>query len=65
MFWVIQSNVSLTKKRTSADFDFAMATTSLPVLFECAAGYALFNVLEADEIATLLQEVASRFYILS
>lgn len=36
-----------------------MATTSFYVLFESAAGYALFSVLESEEISTLAQEVQS------
>jgi nucleolar protein 56 len=34
-----------------------MATTSFYVLFESAAGYALFSILESDEISNLVAEV--------
>eukprot|EP01035_Chromulina_nebulosa_P020860 gene20860-27036_t len=34
-----------------------MATTSFHVLFESASGFALFNVIESDEIGSLLNEV--------
>lgn len=34
-----------------------MSTTSFYVLFESAAGYGLFSVLECDEITTLIEEV--------
>ena len=34
-----------------------MSTTSFHVLFESASGYALFSVLEGEEVAPLLEEV--------
>jgi hypothetical protein len=34
-----------------------MTTTSFHVLFESASGFALFNVLENEEIGNLLDEV--------
>lgn len=34
-----------------------MEGSSFYVLFESASGYALFSVLEAEQIATLLEEV--------
>jgi len=34
-----------------------MATTSFFQLFESASGYALFSILESDEIGSLLAEV--------
>jgi len=34
-----------------------MSTTSFNVLFESASGYALFSVLEGEEIGALLNEV--------
>jgi nucleolar protein 56 len=36
-----------------------MSTTSFYVLFESAAGYGLFSILESDEISTLADEVQS------
>jgi nucleolar protein 56 len=36
-----------------------MSTTSFYVLFESAAGYALFSILESDEISNLVAEVQS------
>mmetsp|Transcript_1089 Transcript_1089/g.1098 ORF Transcript_1089/g.1098 Transcript_1089/m.1098 type:complete len:504 (+) Transcript_1089:34-1545(+) len=38
-----------------------MSTTSFYVLFESAAGYALFSILESEEITTLTQEVQNSF----
>jgi hypothetical protein len=35
-----------------------MSTTSFYTLFESASGYALFSIIEAEEIASLLDEVA-------
>ena len=34
-----------------------MSTTSFNVLFESASGYAIFSVLEGEEIGALLAEV--------
>ena len=38
-----------------------MSNTSFYVLFESAAGYALFSVLEYEEISSLLEEVQVNF----
>lgn len=42
-----------------------MSTAAFYVLFESASGYALFSVLEAEEIATALQEVQTGLMDLS
>ena len=42
-----------------------MSTTSFFVLFESASGFALFSVLESEEIASLLDEVQASINDLS
>ena len=41
-----------------------MSTTSFFTLYESASGFALFSVLESEEIGSLLDEVNSNFIIL-
>jgi len=42
-----------------------MATTSFYTLFESASGFALFSILETEEIATFLEEVQAGMVDLS
>ena len=41
-----------------------MSTTSFFTLYESASGFALFSVLESEEIGSLLDEVSSYFILL-
>lgn len=45
------------RRENYQDLALIMSTTSFYVLFESAAGYGLFSILECDEISTLVEEV--------